>query len=71
MYFDLRDIDNGVDNGIDCKTADRMNVELAGDVFAMGQHRVHADIQLVGNLLVGQAADNTTCLLYTSDAADE
>ena len=72
--MNISHIDQFVNNGINGQTADGMDIEFSGDVFAMRQHRVDTDEKVVCNFLVRHAANNTTdyfCLLYTSDAADD
>ena len=44
-----------VDNGIDGQACRRMDLQLLGDIAAVGDDRVGGDAQMVGYLLVGHS----------------
>ena len=53
--LDAGDINQAVDDGIDGQASGGMDLELAGDVAAMGDDGVNGDTQMVGNFLVRHA----------------
>ena len=59
LQLDGGDVDQAIDDGIDGEACGRMNLQLAGDVAAMGDDGIHRDAEAVGNFLVLQALHDT------------
>ena len=59
LQLDGGDVDQAIDDGIDGEACGRMNLQLAGDVAAMGDDGIYRDVETVGDFLVLQALNNT------------
>lgn len=62
LQFDVLDADQFIDNCVDSEAGRGVDLQLGGDIAAVGGDRVHREAQVVGYLLAGHtlgyAADN-------------
>ena len=59
LEFNAGDVDEAIDDGVDGETCRGMDLQLSGDVAAMGDDGIYRDVETVGDFLVLQALNNT------------